>query len=285
MSNMPPPAPPKASSKPSPPPSAKVDSSAIKTSRGRKHGKAEKIGVYGPGGIGKSKLAEIAATVGFRPQVIDLECRTGHLTVDRVEGIAAFENLLAFLDDESNWSDHNMVVVDTMTVAEQMATTWTLANVPKQSRSGTEYVKNLKSYGWGDGDTFVYETFLKLFASLDRHVALGRWVLAIAHDYTATVPNPSGENYLRYEPRLMSSRQGNVSAKFREWVDHLLFVGYDVAVNREGKASGGGTRAFYAQERPTHLAKTSYASVVPAELVYEDGSAEIFNLLMQENKG
>ena len=37
-------------------------------------------------------------------------------------------------------------------------------------------------------------------------------VILICHDCTATVPNPTGEDWLRYEPRLQSPGSGNRTA-------------------------------------------------------------------------
>jgi hypothetical protein len=41
----------------------------------------------------------------------------------------------------------------------------------------------------------------------------------------------------------------------REWADHVLFVGYDVAV-KDGKGSGSGTRTIYPCELPHCMAKS-----------------------------
>lgn len=281
----PPPPPPKA-----PPPVASATTATtgpIAISKGRKVGKAEKIGVYGPGGIGKSSMFELAQLAGFNPLVLDIEGRTGHLDVSRVDQdrVSTFDDVMAVLNDDALWKPYNMVGIDTMTVVEQLATAWTLTNVPKPGKGENTYVKNLKAYGWGDGDTFVYETFLKLFAALDRHASQGRWILCVAHDYTARVDNPAGENFIRYEPRLMSSRQGNIAAKFKEWIDHLFFIGYDMDVTSDGKARGSGSRAFYTQELPTHLAKTSYAQAIPVSMEYVHNDPTIFNLIKQANQG
>ncbi len=80
--------------------------------------------------------------------------------------------------------------------------------------------------------------------------------MLICHDCTATVPNPAGENWLRYEPRLQQTKNGAASIRLRlkEWADHVLFIGYEVNVEK-GKASGG-NRWIWPQEQPFCMAKS-----------------------------
>jgi hypothetical protein len=104
----------------------------------------------------------------------------------------------------------------------------------------------------------VFDTFLPLLADLDTHVRAGRNVMLICHDCTCNVPNPAGEDWLRYEPRLQSPTSGKASIRLRvrEWADHVLFMGYDVAVNKDGKGQGSGTKTLYTSELPHFMAKS-----------------------------
>ena len=47
----------------------------------------------------------------------------------------------------------------------------------------------------------------------------------------------------------------SIRLRVREWADHVLFVGYDVAV-KDGKGSGSGTRTVYPNELPHCMAKS-----------------------------
>ena len=104
----------------------------------------------------------------------------------------------------------------------------------------------------------MFDTFLPLLADLDRHARAGRNVVLVCHDCTSTVPNPAGEDWLRYEPRLQSPNSGKASIRLRvrEWADHVLFVGYDVSVGKDGKGRGAGTRTLYSAEVPHCMAKS-----------------------------
>jgi len=76
-------------------------------------------------------------------------------------------------------------------------------------------IRRLEDYGFGKGCQHVYETFLPLLSDLDQHVRAGRNVALILHDCTATVPNPKGEDYIRWEPRLQSPASGKASIRLR----------------------------------------------------------------------
>lgn len=245
----PPPPPPSAA-----PPAAKQQAkTSFTVSKGILRNRPQIIVVYGPGGIGKSTLVRLAQDFGRRPLTIDLEHGSGHIDIDRVE-VDSWSDTLGVLRADDLWSDRDLVVVDSLTRGEELDIAWTLENVPHEKG---HTVKSIEGYGFGKGFTHVYETFLQLLAELDRHVRAGRSVLCIAHDCTASVPNPAGDDYIRYEPRLQSPSSGKASIRHRvrEWCDHLLFVGYDIDA-KDGKARGSGTRTIYPVEMPTHMAKS-----------------------------
>ena len=64
----------------------------------------------------------------------------------------------------------------------------------------------------------------------------------------------------------------------KEWLDHLLCIRFDIAVNANGKASGNGSRTIYPVESPVHMAK-SRSLKDPIE--YVEGSAELWNQLFR----
>ena len=219
-------------------------------------GAGHRIMLYGPGGIGKTTLAtQLTGPVAF----IDLDESLGRLgdrvaSVQVVPGIAGWADLRAALQSDG-WDKIKTLVIDTGTRAEEMAVAHTLATVKKEQGQTAE---NIEAYGYGKGYTHVFDTFLPLLSDLDRHCREGRNVAIICHDCTATVPNPWGEDWIRYEPRLQSPASGKASIRLRvrEWADHVLFIGYDVVVDREGKGKGAGTRTIYTAELPHFMAKS-----------------------------
>lgn len=254
MSAEPKPLPPPASRRPAPTPApAPTPISAANADRFTPIrgivGGAQRVVVYGPGGIGKSSLAALAPMPAF----IDLEDGTRNLDVFRVQGVEGWTDLRACLQSTA-LDAYRTIVIDSATRAEEWAVAHTLATVPHEK--GT-FVKSVEGYGFGKGYQHVYETFLHLLVDLDRHVRAGRNVVLIAHDCTADVPNPVGEDFIRFEPHLQQPKSGKASIRERvfQWADHVLFLGYDV-VTEDGKGKGGGTRTIWPIERPDHRAKS-----------------------------
>lgn len=251
--NAPPkPMPPPAARKSPPPasPAAEPVSTAgrFAVATGRVSG-AQRVVIYGPGGVGKSSLAALAP----RPVFLDIETGTEHLDVARISDIATWGDLRACVQS-SMLDAYETIVIDSATRAEEMAVAATLAFV-KNEKGQT--MTSIEGYGWGKGFQHVYDTWLPLLSDLDRHIRAGRNVVLVSHACTANVPNPSGENFIRYEPRLQTTNNGKAAIRSRvvEWADHVLFIGYDVSA-KDGKGVGGGTRTIWTSELPDHIAKS-----------------------------
>ena len=168
------------------------------------------------------------------------------------------------------WEGIGTIAIDSLTKAEELAVAHTLENVPHEKGPR---VKSLEDYGFGKGLQHVFDTFLPLLADLDRHCRAGRHVVLICHDCTSTVPNPAGEDWLRYEPRLQAPKSGRASIRLRvrEWADHVLFLGYDVDVNEHGKGRGAGPRTLYPSELPHCMAKSRTCAEAMAVGAGQDG--------------
>jgi hypothetical protein len=152
------------------------------------------------------------------------------------------------------WDDVRTVVIDSITKAEELAVAHTLEHTLQDGKKSS----SVEGYGYGKGYGYVFDTFLPLLGDLDRHARAGRKVVLIALDFKCNVPNPAGEDWLRYEPRLQSPTSGKASIRLRvrEWADHVLFYGYDVAVDKDGKGKGCGSRTIYPGELPHCMAKS-----------------------------
>ncbi len=236
----------------------------------------QRIVIYGPGGIGKSELAANLKLVGINPLFLDIGESTAFLDVQRIGAGATWGEMRDILHDETLWRGFGAVVIDDLTKAEELATYWTLANVKHEK--GHE-VKSIESYGWGKGFAHLYETFLLLLGDLDAHIRAGRQVICIAHDCVEKVPNPDGEDFSQYQPRLQNKNNGNIRARVREWADHLLRISYDVHVAEGGKGTGAGTRAIYCTEVPSHWAKTRS---LDDTITYDRGSADLWKKLFNK---
>lgn len=234
----------------------------------------QRVVVYGPGGIGKSSLAALAPS----PVIIDIEQGTRELDVQRIEGIETLDELRGVLQSDI-LDGFKTVIIDSATKAEELAVSHTLATVPHEKG---HKVDSLEGYGFGKGLHHVYDTFLRLLSDLDAQIRKGRNVILIAHDCIENVPNPVGDDWIRYEPHLQRPKSGKASIRNRvvQWADHVLFLGYDV-VAKDGKGKGGGTRTIYPTELPSHVAKSRVISDPIPFMSAEDGA--VWDLILKRS--
>jgi hypothetical protein len=232
---------------------------------------AHKVGIYGTGGIGKSSLAAMLDGAVF----VDLENSTADLDVTRygpAEGVETWADLRALLNGNTLDSARS-IVVDTATTAEEWCRKHVIATV-RTEKGNT--VDSIEGYGFGKGYVHLFEEWRRFMGDLERHFRAGRWVVLIMHDRQGKVPNPAGEDWTRWEPRLHHSEKASILHATKEWVDHMLFVSYDV-IAKDGKAKGGGTRTIYSVETPTYVAKTRTLDGSP--IIYEKGSKSLWERL------
>jgi len=242
---------------------------------------AKRILEYGTGGIGKTTLASLLSQVGVEPVVIDIDSGSSHLDVQRLHGISNWNDLRDAINSDI-LDGFGAIVLDTVTRAQRMAIEWVLENKPLDGRK--EKAQDLEQYGFGKGYTHLVDTFTLLLQDLDRHVREGRHVILIAHDVVEKVPNPEGQDWIRWEPDLINYRNANLRAYIKNWCSHVLYVGYDISVGSKGeskgKAIGGGTRTIYASETSTIMAKSRPA--IEGGVPYNEGDAEIWRRIFQK---
>jgi hypothetical protein len=247
---MPPQAPP-----PPRPPSPQVVRSVISGFAPIAQSAGHRVVLYGPGGIGKTTLAACAPgpVVFFDFDDSLPRLRDGLPGAEAVQvcAVATWQAMRDALHADQ-WGKVRTVVIDSATRAEELCVEHVIKTIPHEKGNR---IQRIEDYGWGKGYRHVYDEFLKLLADLDAHTRAGRNVVLICHEQTANVPNPSGDDWLRYEPRLQQNNQGAVRLRVKEWADHVLFVGYDVDV-KDGKGRGSGTRTIYPTELPFCMAKS-----------------------------
>ena len=276
MANLPPPAAVRPPASAATPQAAVASSKRFGVSSGRKVG-AQRVLLYGPGGVGKSALAALAPN----PVFLDLEHGSDQFDVARASGIESFADVREWLQgDESD--PFASVILDTSTKLEELGLGHMIATIPHE-KPGVK-ITSIESYGFGKGYRHLYDLMSLVLQDCDRLIRKGKNVILIAHSCTNEAPNPTGDNWLRYEPRLQHPKKEN-STRERTigWADHVLFIGYDVASN-EGKGIGSGTRTIYTQELPAHLAKTrgpfDVKDKVPFSLPYPKGDSTIWSLIL-----
>jgi hypothetical protein len=230
-------------------PNELVLTKTIKTNQGNR------IMLYGTGGLGKTTLCSYApGDVVF----FDLDKSLSKLDLENEPMIVACES---WIDIRSNlkkqWPKSvKTIVIDSVTVAEEMCIRHLLDTV-KTFEKPPEKANTLEDYGFGKDVRLVYEMFIPLLDDLQKHFNEGRNVILIAHECTPQVTNTSGADWIRAEPRLRTSKKGenSIRLKVKEWSDFVVYYAYDVAVNKDKKGQGHGSRQLYLSELPAYMAK------------------------------
>lgn len=232
---------------------------------------AQAVVIYGTGGIGKTTLANGAPD----PIFIDLEHGTENMNVNRVSTgqVQTWKDLRDLIHSDL-CRRAGSIVIDTGSAAEELCRKHVIANVPGGKN---QVIKSIEDYGFGKGATFLCEEWRNLLSDLDAHRREGRFVILVCHERIGKVPNPAGDDFIRYEPRLFTDRNASVMHVTKEWADHVLFVSYDVFA-KDGKAKGSGARTIYTTEMATYMAKTRSLSADP--IVFERGSTKIWDLML-----
>lgn len=254
-----------------PPPPNQQSSNTVKFEKVLDSVYGHRAVLYGPGGIGKSTLACLApGPCAFVDADESLEKLKPSLVANGIPipvKIPAKDYLtLRSLTQASGYDGIKSVIYDTWAPIEIWTVTETLRTIKKDNN---QPATGIEDYGFGKGFRFVYDKFLPLLGDWDRHVRAGRNVIIIAHDTTMKVPNPGGQDFLRWEPNMQHTDKASVRYRMKEWADHLLFMCYDIAVDKvagdkdgrkAGKATGAGSRTLYTAERPHFMAKSRSAS-------------------------
>lgn len=213
---------------------------------------ADAILVYGQGGIGKTTLCAWLPA----PLFLDNSRGTNKFTVSRSPAGSLLElrGKLASIA-QSPPAGIRSIVIDDLSTFEEQAKDHVVAT--RRTEKGN-VVDSIEGYGWGKGWTFVYDEFAAVLADLDRIRRHGIVTAVIAHASASSVPNPTGEDFLRWEPALYGGdKKGRASVRelVKNWSDHTLFIDMDVFV-QGGRSTAGGTRTIHASPLPTCVAKS-----------------------------
>lgn len=208
--------------------------------------------IYGSGGVGKTSLAANITGIGKKPVFIDLEHGSIDMEVTRVKKVDCWEMLRGILQKPANFKDFDVIVIDSFTVAQELCSDYVVRTIPTEKN---KKAKRIGDYGYGGGYRHIFDNFKKLLSDLDHLALSGKNIIAICHDATEKVPNPAGEDFLRWTMNLQSSSSYNLCMACKNWTDHLLFLCFD-RIAEDGKAVGGQTRTIYALEQAHFMAKS-----------------------------
>lgn len=261
-----------------------VSSSVIGVARGAMT-QGEKIGIYGPGGIGKTELVASLQQVGIDPLFIDLDQGTSGLDVARAttangELVYEFTDVRAALQNRELTDQFDAVVIDTFSALEDRCREWVIANVPHEKRD--KVINRIEDYGFGKGLTHIFETALFVLQDLDALVRRGKHAVIVCHQCTEKVPSADVEEYLEYQPRLQSPpKTGKLRERVFEWSNHFFRIDHDRNV-QDGRATNGDVRTIHTVRTTTAWAKhrtmpngREFPNIIP----YTKGSYELWEIM------
>lgn len=213
--------------------------------------KPPRLMLYSGHGWGKTSLAAGAPD----PVFLQTEDGLGLLDAPTFGLLRTFDEVMQALG-ELYTGEHQFksVVVDTLDWLEPVV--WT-----EVCRANGW--PNIEAAGYGKGYLAAVDVWRGILDGLnalrdDRGMA----VILLAHAEVKRFEAPDTDPYDRYQPKL----HARASALVQEHVDGVLFGNYRVSLvrtdpkdkNSKQRGVGGGSRALYTTERPSHLAKNRW---------------------------
>ncbi len=219
--------------------------------------RGEKIIVYGDTGIGKTSLTLLAP----KPVFLDLDEGGFELRhpvtgkkLDHVPDIRKFADVRDALQQIDLFDDYETIVIDNVTVLQDWAEPHVVATIPTEKGSK---VTNIMGYGYNKGYKHLYNVMKGPLQDCDELIRRGKNVILIAQAALRSVPNPSGEDFLRAGLRLHADKSWNIESLYCEWAGHVLRVDYnDAFVSKQKKISGATIRAVFVQPELHFRAKS-----------------------------
>jgi hypothetical protein len=87
-------------------------------------------------------------------------------------------------------------------------------------------------FGFGKGDTILFEEWRNLIIALQKLTNRGLNVLMSAHSKIRTYNDPMGASFDRYSMKLRQSNQADLPGYTQEWAQCVLFAHFDTVVGK-----------------------------------------------------
>jgi hypothetical protein len=207
------------------------------------------VGLYGPGGVGKTSFGASAP----KPVFIEVDDGSATFDVGRYPVVSTWGELNSYIDDLLNERhDYETAVIDTINGCEPLLWAW----LCKEHRCGS--IEDVDG-GYGKGYTRANEVWAEFWRKLKR-LRMKMNVIVLGHSRTKTIDDVmGGERFDRYHHKM----HDGAAALFHESVDCMFFATYETDFRKEkgskkAKAFGSGKRVMFTEERPWFAAKSRF---------------------------
>lgn len=220
--------------------------------------RGSKVVVYGTSGMGKTTLCTMAPNPVFLATDDGIDNIMHPVTGKRMPTykVDTFQDLKNMLTMPTLFENYDTIVIDTMTMAEEMAVAWVLDNV----KAGNDmYVKSLEHYGWGKGYYHLSEADNDIKHALQKLVNQGKNVIVVCQLVSTKRSEAGVDDYLQDIPKLVyrPNIKATAALDFVEWADHVLKIGYgDLRVDKSNRAASSGDRVVFVHPEVHFAAKS-----------------------------
>lgn len=208
--------------------------------------------VYGTDGSGKSTLASEAPN----PIFLGTEKGTYNLDVARLPTPKDFKEVMQAINElATEKHDYKTLVIDSLDWLEPLVWEQVVFDAGNPSK-----IKSIEDIGYGKGYVAAIDHWRSMHTALSRVREKGIHVVLIAHAQVKEAKDPTVMNdYNRYMLKLNEK----AAALWREYVDAVLFMNFEVTTGEDKKgkvrAYGDGSRYLFTERRPAFDAKNRFS--------------------------
>lgn len=214
--------------------------------------KAVKACIYGVEGIGKSTFAAQFP----KPLFIDLDKGTARLSVDRVDNIQTWADLISVIGEFASMENnpYDTLVIDTADAAARLCE----KHVIQTRAQGKTSIEDIP---YGKGYKMLTEEFAVFLNWLEALIEKGFNIVIVAHAMMKTITKPDDDGqYDHWELKLPGNTANKLAPLVKEWTDILLFANFKTIIVEDGlkKKARGGKRLMYTTHTPFADAKNRF---------------------------